>query len=164
MGNLIDNDFRQGDSITIEVSNKPFVDFEIPPESNDYRWCDFSNIKIYCPPDNIFYDNTNLVDLPPTQLVYDGPLKINPARVGWYYYRYSIPCDGAVGVWKIVLTLSSFVPTGISTDSTTLCTTGSPVTGMPTTGSPATTGAPDGYELVNAVSTHFFRVLRKEVY
>jgi hypothetical protein len=164
MGNLIDSDFRQGDSVTVEVSNKPFVDFEIPAESNDYRWCDFSNIKIYCPPDNVDNNNVNLIDLPPTEIVYDGPLKINPARVGWYFFRYSIPCDAPVGLWKIEVTLSSFVPIGTSTDSTTVCTTGSPITGTPTTGSPSITGAPDGYELVSAVSVHFFRVMRKEIY
>ena len=164
MANLIDSDFRQGDSITIEANNKPFVDFEVPPESNDFRWVDFSNIKIYCPPDNIDNNNVNLIDLPPTELVVDQPMKINPAKVGWYFYRYPIPCEAPVGLWKVEITLSTFVPTGTPTDTTTVCTTGSPITGTPTTGSPAITGAPDGYELASAVSVHFFRVMRKEIY
>lgn len=164
MGNLIDSDFRQGDSVTIEVSNKPFVDFEIPAESNDWRWVDYSNIKIYAPPDNIDNILVNVPDLPLTEVVVDGPLKINPARVGWYFYRYPIPCNAPVGLYKVELTLSTFVPIGTPTDTTTICTTGSPITGMPTSGSPDVTGAPDGYELASAVSVHFFRVMRKEIF
>lgn len=159
----IDCDFRQGDSVTIEVGNKPFVDFEIPPQSNDWRWVDFSNIKIIAPPDNIENYNTNVPDLLPNMIMHDGPMYINPARVGWYYFRYAIPCDAAVGVWKVKITLSSFVPVGVPTDTTTVCTTGSPITGTPTTGSPSVTGAPDGYELASSESVHFFRVLRKEI-
>jgi hypothetical protein len=164
MGNLIDSDFRQGDSVTIEVSNQPFVDFEIPQLSQNYRWCDYSNIKIFCPPDNIDNINVNVPDLPPTEIVVDAPLKINPARVGWYYYRFPIPCDAPVGVWKVELTLSTFVPIGTPTDSTTVCTTGSPITGSPISGDPSMSGAPEGYELASAVSVHFFRVMRKEIY
>jgi hypothetical protein len=160
----IDSDFRQGDSVTIEISNQPYVDFEIPALSNDFRWCDYSSIKIFAPPDNIDNILINVPDLPPTEIVVDAPLKINPARVGWYFYRYSIPCDAPVGLYKVELTLSTFVPSGTPTDTTTVCTTGSPITGMPTTGGPSITGAPDGYELASAVSVHFFRVMRKEIY
>jgi hypothetical protein len=162
MANLIDADFRRGDSVTIEVANKPFVDFEIPPESNDFRWCDYSNIKIYAPPDNIDFININVPDLPATELMVDAPMKINPSKVGFYYYRYILPCDAPTGLWKVVLTLSSFIPNGTPTESTTVCTSGGPITGTPSL-TPPVTGAPDGYELASAVSVHYFRVMRNEV-
>lgn len=162
-----DSNFRQGENITIEVSNKPYVDFSIPPMSNNYRWVDFSNIKIYCPPDNILYQETNLIDLPNSELVVDAPLKINPKKVGWYFYRYQLPCTAPIGVWKVIISLSSFVPIGVSTDSTSICTTGAPITGTPITGAPLSGDqfqVPDGYELATTVSVQYFRVLQRTVF
>jgi hypothetical protein len=105
---------RPGQSVTIEVSNKPYVDQLIPPESNDYRLADSASIQIF--------DTENL-------LIVDTEMLPIAGRYGWYTYRFQTTEDMVKGVYRVVVRLT--------TSSTTPSPSGSPATSG-SSGSPST--------------------------
>lgn len=103
---------RPGQSVTIEVSNKPYVDQLIPPESNDYRWADSAAIQIYGTEDELLIDDT---------------MDAITGRPGWYTYRFQTTTDMVKGVYRVVVTLSTSVSgTGTAGSTGTSGTSGNP--------------------------------------
>jgi hypothetical protein len=137
-----DADFRRGDSITFEVSNRPYVDRTVPMSLNDYRVADLAWIKIYEPCGNLF------VDCPMTPCA---------DRIGWYLYRLQTDENYPVGLYKVDISLTNTVP-----ESSTVCTSGT--SGTPgTTGTSGTSGSPaPNYQAVSKSIKHF-RILDDEV-
>jgi hypothetical protein len=125
---------RPGQSITIEVSNKPYVDREIPPESNDYRWADRAYIEIY-DPENALVANTQMD-------------KIGD-RIGWYTYRYQTTSSSLKGIYRVVVKME----VGSETPSTS-GSSGSPNT-VETTGS---SGSPSS-DYMTDVKVSYFHVM-----
>lgn len=130
-----DTEFRCGDNITFLIKNRPFVDFSVPPDLNDYRPCDATSIKIYDPDD---------------VLIVDSALRIteNP---GWYYYRHQTSVNDKIGLYKVVIELKSNVLVGQKTQGISVSTTGS-------------SGSESEYEEVSDVQIRFIRLSSREVY
>lgn len=85
---------RPGQSVTIEISNKPYADQSIPPESNDYRWADIATIEIY--------DTENC-------LIVSNSLSPIVGRPGWYSYRFQTLETYQKGVYRTVVKLTTYV-------------------------------------------------------
>lgn len=85
---------RPGQSITIEVSNKPYADTSIPPESNDYRWADSASIEVW---------DTE------TQRIISDTMTAIPSKPGWYTYRLQTTEDMVVGIYRVVIRLITSV-------------------------------------------------------
>jgi hypothetical protein len=153
-----DADFRLGDSICFEASNKPYTDFEIPPESNDFRWADSATIRIYSPTQPNFPKSIPAEDW---ELELEQPMNINESRVGWYWYRWQSTTEMCPGVYKVEIELSSCLPTG-TPSSTSPCLTGG--TETVSTASSGSSGDSGLLETVTAVSVHFFRLMPREVF
>ena len=120
---------RAGQSLQIEVSNKPYVDMSIPPEANDYRWADCARIQIFDTEDNILVD-TEMCPI--------------TSRPGWYTYRFQTLETMQMGVYRVIVRLftginppspsGSPAPSGCPGDGVTCATTGSsgcPIPGQP---------------------------------
>jgi hypothetical protein len=129
-----DAEFRVGDNITVLIKNRPFVDFLVPPDLNDYRPCDFTSIKIYDPQENLIIDDSLFETTNP----------------GWYYYRYQTSVNSQQGLYKIVVELQTEVEVGQKT---------SPIS----TSSSGSSGSPTS-ELVSDVQIRFFRLSSREVF
>jgi len=115
---MVDKDtaFRKGENVRIIATNKPWVDMSVPPESNDYRNVDLTNIKIYDPCDT---------------LVVDYEMCQVEGKIGWYYYDLQTNQDSRVGLWRTVITFTCNSTTTCSqptTSTATSSTTGSPGT------------------------------------
>lgn len=147
-----DADFRVGDNITIEVSNKPYSDFEIPPESNDFLWADSAIIRIYAP---IKPNFPKVIPADDWELMVESPMFINQSKVGWYWYRHQSNLEDTPGLWKVELELITNLPVGISS-----------LTPSPTgdVESPSGSGDVDLFEPCTALSVHYFRLLPREVF
>ncbi len=105
---------RPGQSITIEVSNKPYADTSIPPESNDYRYADSATIEIW---------DTE------TQRIVEDTMTAITGRPGWYTYRFQTTEDMVVGVYRVVVRLTTQVAGSGTVSSTgTSGTSGNPST------------------------------------
>lgn len=85
---------RAGQSISIEISNRPYVDKTIPPESNDYRWADEASIEIY---------NTE------DRLIAKSRMEKIYSRPGWYSYRLQTYEHWAKGVYRVVVKLKTYL-------------------------------------------------------
>jgi hypothetical protein len=138
-------DFYCGDTVRIIVSNKPYIDLTVPPDLNDYRNAECTNIKIYNP------RNQKIVDSALCQIA---------DRPGWYTYCYRISCSGCVyGIYRVEITLQS---TNIS--CCTEPTTGSPgISGcdIETPGTTGTSGTPSN-DVCSDTTIEYFRVISKE--
>lgn len=110
---------RPGQSVTIEVSNKPYADQSIPPESNDYRWADSAEIEIWtteC--------EEKLVDEEMTPIT---------GRPGWYTYRFQTTEAMTKGIYRVVVRLTTETPSTSGTSSiSTSGTSGNPSTDVMT--------------------------------
>jgi hypothetical protein len=107
-----DCSIRPGQSITIEVSNKPYADQTIPPESNDYRWADSATIEIW---------DTE------TQIIVSDTMSVISNRPGWYTYRFQTTEDMVKGVYRVVVRLTTAVSgTGTTGSTGTSGTSGNP--------------------------------------
>lgn len=138
-----DAEFRVGDTITIFIKNRPYIDFEIPPDLNDYRDADFTEVKIYDPNDKI---------------ILQSPLR-KTGDYGQYYLRFSTNMDNCLGLYKVVVKLTTEVPLGELTSSLTL-----PSTGVGTTGTSGDNGNLETTELISDVQIRYFRLNSKEVF
>lgn len=108
-----DTDFRLGDSITVEVSNRPYVNRDVTPSQNDLREATSAWIAVYDPCDNLFID---------------CPMTACSDRIGYYLYRIQTDDNYPLGLYKIKVTLTNTVP-----ESLNAC----------TSGTSATSGTPD---------------------
>ncbi len=109
-----DTAFRRGENVKIVASNRPWIDMTVPPESNDYRDVDTTNIKIYDPCDN---------------LIVDWEMCRIPDRIGWYYYDLQTTEASKTGLWRVVITFtcsSISTCTQPTTSTTTSSSTGAP--------------------------------------
>lgn len=91
MSDTTDNIYRIGDSITLLLKHKPFIDLSIPPDSNEYRDATCVNFAIY--------DDTSS-----ETLITQGQMKKVPNKNGWYFYRYQIPDNINPGVYTVIFT------------------------------------------------------------
>ncbi len=126
-------DFYKGSCVQIIVSNKPYIDFSIAPDLNDYRDAEYTNIKIYDPKE---------------KLIVDSQMTRIPNKPGWYIYNFCSKCEQCVGVYRVEVTLTSNL-THFEGDSETPSTTG-------TTG---TTGCVIDQHLCSDTSVGYFRLL-----
>ncbi len=126
---------RAGQSVTVEVSNRPYIDQTIPPESNDYRWVDCAMIEIY--------DTENcMVACAEMDKIYTRP--------GWYSYRLQTKECWQKGVYRVVVRLTTNMSPGPSPS-------GSPgSSGCPDTSGCPTSGGPD---VVSDVKVSYFRLM-----
>ena len=129
---------RAGQSVTIEVSNRPYIDQSIPPESNDYRWVDCATIEIY--------DTENC-------LIAHSEMDKIYTRPGWYSYRLQTKEHWQKGVYRVVVKLATNLTPGTSGTSGTPSTTGC--------GTISTTGCPSSGcgEEVSDVKVSYFRLM-----
>lgn len=129
-------DFYKGSCVQIVVSNKPYIDYTVPPDLNDYRDAESTNIKIYNPKGKKVVDTemNNISDRP-----------------GWYSYLYCTKCDECLGIYKVEVTLCSDL-THYEGETDTIGTTG-------TTG---TTGCTVDPNVCCDTSVGYFRVLESE--
>lgn len=102
---------RVGQNVTIEVSNKPYVDRSIPPQSNDFRWADGATIEIHDPEDNLIISTE-------MDKIYERP--------GWYSYRLQTEENWAKGIYRVIVRLNSTVNPSPSGSPGTSGTSGSP--------------------------------------
>lgn len=123
---------RPGQSIIIEVSNKPYVDQSVPPESNDYRWADSATIEIW---------DTE------TQIIINTDMSAISGKPGWYSYRFQTTEDMVKGVYRVVVRLT----TATSSTPGTSGTSGSP-------GTSGTSGSPTS-ETMTDVKVSYFRLM-----
>ena len=146
-----DAEFRLGDTITIFIKNRPYIDFEVPPDLNDYRDADFTEVKIYDPNE---------------KLILQSPLR-KTGEYGHYYLRFSTNLDNCLGLYKVVVKLSTEVPLGELTSSLTIPSTGIGTTGVGTTGTTGSSGD-NGLipttEIISDVQIRYFRLNSKEVF
>lgn len=148
--------FRPGDNVMFVVNNKPYVDFSIPVESNDYRDVEAGTIFIYDPCNKLVIEDT---------------LCPMPDKVGWYFYNFLTTEDSPVGLWRVEIELSVDVPEC----NTTFCreiaksdiitpgstgTTGTSGTG--TSGTSGTSGTPE-LTTTTAVKVDHFRLVSREM-
>ena len=106
---------RAGQSVTIEVSNKPYVDKSIPPQSNDYRWADGATIEVHNPEDC-------LIVCTEMDKIYERP--------GWYTYRLQTDECWTKGIYRVIVRLSTNVTPGTTGTSGTPPSSGGPTTTM----------------------------------
>ena len=101
----VERDFWCGDSIRFVVSNRPYIDPTVPPDLNDYRWAESTNIKIYDPSGELILDE----DMCRTE------------RIGWYVYTYQTDCSATcgIGVYRVDVTLCSTIVDECFTTQTT---------------------------------------------
>jgi hypothetical protein len=158
-----DASYRIGDNVKIIVSNKPYVDLNIPPESNDYRWAEYAYIKI--------------ID-PCARIIKEDSLCPFTERIGWYFYNFQLEDGMKEGIWKIEITLTSNVPkcginpcdipltpgtTGTSGTGTS-GTSGVGTSGTSGIGTSGTSGSPSPYyDLLTNKAINYFRVLNMDV-
>lgn len=152
-----DADFRIGDNITFEVSNKPYTDFEIPPESNDFRWADEAKIRIYSPRNECH----KTVPADDWVLEVESPMNINESRVGWYWYRHQTSIDDCVGLWKVEFELTTCLPKGTPATTSPCLTGGSETVSVESSGS---SGDVSLTEPCTAISIQYFRLMPREVF
>ncbi len=131
-----DAEFRTGDNITVLIKNKPYIDFQVPPDLNDYRNCDATSIKIYDPDDEIIVDDSLRVTTEP----------------GWYYYRLQTSINDKLGLYRIVVELQTDVDVSEKT---------TPINPS-STGTSATSGTL--VESVSDVQIRYFRLNSREVF
>lgn len=122
---------RPGQSITIEVSNKPYADTSIPPESNDYRWADLATIEVW---------DTE------TQIIVSDTMTAITGRPGWYTYRFQTTENMVVGIYRVVVRLITAVE-GTGTVSST-----------GTSGTTGTSGSPSS-DTMTDVKVSYFRLM-----
>lgn len=140
-----DTQFRVGDSITILIKNRPYVDFSVPPDLNDYRDCDYTSIKIYNPCGDVVIDDV-----------------LNKANhPGWYFYRLTTEDDDKIGLYRVEVSLYTVVSRGEPTESAP--TTGSPITGE-STETTGTTGIPEDAQLLRDVQVRTFRLVKRVLF
>jgi hypothetical protein len=128
---------RVGQSVTIEISNKPYVDRSIPPQSNDFRWADGATIEIHDPEDNLLV-STDM------EKIYERP--------GWYTYRLQTSETWAKGIYRVIVRLSSNSTPGTSGTPST-----SGVGSSGTSGTPSTSGSPS--LPMSDVKVSYFRLM-----
>jgi hypothetical protein len=107
---------RAGETVVINVSNKPFTDMTVPPELNDYYWADNAHIEIF--------DTEN------NKIVSDCMTEI-PNKPGWYCYVFRTQTNYAQGIYRVVVRIATYK-------------NGPPPSGSPSpsgTCSPSTTGS-----------------------
>lgn len=153
-----DTDFRLGDNITFEVSNKPYTDFEIPPESNDFLWADEAKIRIFSPTQPNFPKTIPANDW---VLEVESPMNINQSKVGWYWYRYQTDLEDCPGLWKVEFELTTCLPKGTPATTSPCLTGGTETTSTESSGS---SGDVSLTEPCTALSVHYFRVMPREVF
>jgi len=126
---------RVGQSVTIEVSNKPYVDKSIPPQSNDFRWADGATIEVHDSEDNLIVSTE-------MDKIYERP--------GWYTYRLQTSETWTKGIYRVIVRLTS---------NTTPSPSGSPGTsGTPSSsGNPSTSGNPG--LTMSDVKVSYFRLM-----
>jgi hypothetical protein len=106
---------RAGQSLTVEVSNKPYVDKSIPPQSNDFRWADNATIQVFSPEDD---------------LIVNADMEKIYGRPGWYTYRIQTKETWCKGIYRVVVrVITEFGTPGTS--------------GTSGTGTSGTSGNPD---------------------
>ena len=88
---MTDTVYRIGDSITLLLKHKPFIDLGLPPSSNDYRDATCVSFAIY--------DST----VEDTQIL-EGTMKRVPNRSGWYFYRYQTKRGMNPGLYTVIFT------------------------------------------------------------
>lgn len=88
---MTDTVYRIGDSITLLLKHKPFIDLGLPPSSNDYRDATCVTYAIY--------DSTEIE----TKLT-EGVMKRVPNRTGWYFYRYQTVRGMNPGLYTVIFT------------------------------------------------------------
>lgn len=123
--------FQLGENVMISVSNRPWLDMTVPPESNDYMSAQYASIKIYGPCDELLMDDymCEMVD-----------------RVGWYYFSYQTTEEcNKPGLHKVVVELGCEFPV---CGGQTVC----------STGSSGTSGSPE-QDMVVSKKVHYFRIV-----
>ena len=95
---------RAGQSVTIEISNKPYVDKTIPPQSNDFRWADGATIEIHDSEDNLIVSTE-------MDKIYERP--------GWYTYRLQTGETWAKGIYRVIVRITTDGTPGTSGTSGT---------------------------------------------
>lgn len=105
---------RVGQSVTVEVSNRPYVDRSIPPQSNDFRWADLATIEIHDPEDN---------------LIVSAPMEKILERPGWYSYTLQTQETWYKGIYRVVIRLTSAIPSPSGSPGTS-ATSGAPTTNV----------------------------------
>lgn len=135
---MVSEAFEVGENVLITVSNRPWLDMSIPPESNDYMSAQSATIKIYGPCDELLMES-NMCEM--------------ADRPGWYYFTYQTTeeCNKA-GLHRVIVELGCLFPV---CGGATVCTTGS-------TGTSGTSGTPDpetGVELVTSRKVGHFRLI-----
>jgi hypothetical protein len=136
------DDFRRGESVTFEVSNKPYVDRSVLPSLNDYRAATYAWIKIYDPCDNIFID---------------CPMKACPDRIGWYLYRMQTDDQFPLGLYKVDVSVVNNVP-----ESDTTCTSGTSGD-SDTSGTSGASGEPIPNYTATSKAVKYFRLIGDDV-
>lgn len=126
-------DFYKGSCVQIIVSNKPYIDYTVAPDLNDYRDAETTNIKIYNPKD---------------KLIVDAEMNRIQDRPGWYMYNFCTKCEDCLGIYRVEVTLCSDL-THYEGDVDTISTTG-------TTG---TTGCSVDPNVCCDTSVGYFRLL-----
>ena len=143
---FITTDFYKGTSITIEVSNRPYLDRTVPPSSQNLMPVSNANIKVFDPCGNLFID---------------CPMVACPDRIGYYLFRIQTDDEFPTGLFKVEIYLENMVPEfyGVCSPSTTgVGTTGT--TGM---GTPGTTGTPYNSNIAKSVSVKYFRLTERDM-
>lgn len=130
-------DFYVGSTVRFVVSNKPYVDFTVPADLNDYRDAESTNIKIYDPKDN---------------LVTDRSMYKIQNRPGWYMFDYCTKCEDCLGVYRVEVTLCSDLTHMNVQNGDTVGTTG-------TTGTTGTSGCIVDENVCCDTSVGYFRLL-----
>lgn len=84
-----DSAYRVGDSVTVVIKSKPFIDVTLPPSSNEYRKVSCMKIAMY--------DSTE-----EENLIHNGEMTEVPNRPGWYFYRWQTTPDMKPGVYTLI--------------------------------------------------------------
>jgi hypothetical protein len=141
---IVDTDFRKGDSVTIEINNRPYVDRSIPATANDTRNADSASIKVYDPCNLLFVD---------------CPMIACQDRIGWYLFRIQTDDEFPVGLYKVEVKLENIVPETYGS-----CSTGtSGTSGVGTSGTSGTSGSPSS-NIAASIAIKYFRLLDKVTY
>jgi len=92
---MYDTNFRQGDSITVEVKNTPYINRDVPISQQDPRWASTAWLSVFDPCGNIFID---------------CPMTPCSDRIGYYLFRIQTDTTYPIGLYKMKATLTNIVP------------------------------------------------------
>lgn len=129
-----DTSFRIGENVKIVASNRPWVDLSVPPESNDFRDVDYSNIQI--------------ID-PCGAIIVDYSMCRMPNKIGWYYYDFQTTTEHKAGLWRAVLKFSC--------DDLTACS-------QPTTSTATSSTSGAASNTVSSIAVKYFRLLNDRMF